>query len=170
MRKIVAAVMATFSGLVLLFSYHTSTNSTEAEASSDDSAADTTVPTNSASSSPSTSTASSTPSTSTTSATPAATTSSAASSGTYTGTAINTQYGNVQVRITVANGKVTASEAIQYPNRDHKDQEINSYAIPILSSEAVTAQSASIDAVSGATFTSQAYKQSLQSALDQAHL
>ena len=63
---------------------------------------------------------------------------------------------------------MTAADAIVYPNSDGKDVMINSRAIPVLNSEAVSAQSATIDSVSGATYTSQAYMQSLQSALDPA--
>ncbi len=76
------------------------------------------------------------------------------------------------MRITVSGGKVTAAEAITYPTESGKDRMINSRAIPpVLNSAAVKAQSANIDMVSGgATYTSQGYKQSLQSALDQAHL
>ncbi len=56
-----------------------------------------------------------------------------------------------------------------YPNDNFRDQEINSYAIPILNQEAVQAQSGQIDAISGATVTSGGYIQSLQSAVDKAH-
>ncbi|GAA2732644.1 hypothetical protein GCM10009867_08970 [Pedococcus aerophilus] len=76
----------------------------------------------------------------------------------------------MQVQITVADGKITASQVLQVPWNDHRDQEINSYAVPILNQEAVSSQSASIDMVSGATYTSDGYIQSLQSAIDQAHL
>jgi uncharacterized protein with FMN-binding domain len=76
----------------------------------------------------------------------------------------------VQVRITVADGKITASEAVQYPTDNPRDQEINSYAVPQLNSEVVQQQSGNIDAVSGATVTSGGYIQSLQSAIDQANL
>jgi uncharacterized protein with FMN-binding domain len=76
----------------------------------------------------------------------------------------------VQVRITVVDGKITASEAIVYPNGNHEDEQINSFALPVLSQEVVAAQSAEIDMVSGATVTSQGYLSSLQSAIDQAHL
>jgi uncharacterized protein with FMN-binding domain len=77
-------------------------------------------------------------------------------------------FGPVQVQITVKNGKVTAARAVQYPQESARDQEINSYAIPVLNQEAVSAGSASIDAVSGATYTSGGYVTSLQSALDKA--
>lgn len=83
---------------------------------------------------------------------------------------MDTRWGPVQVQITVANGKVTKSEAIVYPTENGRDVEINSVAVPTLNDEAVTAQSASIDMVSGATYTSNGYIESLQSALDQANL
>ena len=76
----------------------------------------------------------------------------------------------VTLQITVANGKVTKSEAIVYPTENGRDVEINSVAVPTLNDEAVTAQSASIDMVSGATYTSNGYIESLQSAHDQANL
>jgi len=76
----------------------------------------------------------------------------------------------VQVQITVKSGKITASAVLQVPWNDHRDQEINSYAVPILNSETVDAQSANIDMVSGATYTSNGYIGSLQSAIDRANL
>jgi uncharacterized protein with FMN-binding domain len=76
----------------------------------------------------------------------------------------------VQVRITVANGTVTAVEAVDYPQNNPRDAQINAYAIPQLNSEVLAAKSASIDMVSGATYTSEGYISSLQSALDQAGL
>jgi uncharacterized protein with FMN-binding domain len=90
---------------------------------------------------------------------------------TVTGAAADTRYGPVQVQITVTNGKVTAVTAVDYPQNSSRDVEINSYAIPQLDQEATTAAgSAGIDFVSGATYTSQGYVQSLQSALDLAGL
>ena len=83
---------------------------------------------------------------------------------------MDTRWGPVQVRITVENGKITAAQAVVYPQENPRDQEINAYAVPQLNSEAVQAQSGSIDAVSGATVTSDGYIQSLQSAIDQTHL
>ena len=72
--------------------------------------------------------------------------------------------------ITVANGQVVSANAIVYPTNDPRDQQINSYAIPTLNQEAVQAGNANISMVSGATYTSQGYIQSLQSALDKAGL
>ncbi|KUN94751.1 FMN-binding protein [Streptomyces resistomycificus] len=86
---------------------------------------------------------------------------------TVTGTAAQTQYGAVQVRITVAGGKITKAETVQAPKGGQSDQ-ITANAVPKLNQAAVAAGTADIDAVSGATYTSAGYKQSLQSALDQA--
>lgn len=88
---------------------------------------------------------------------------------TVNGAAMDTPYGPVQVQLTVRAGRIVRAAAIAYPNQGGRDQEINSRAVPLLDAEAVTAQSARIDAVSGATFTSGGYQQSLQSALDAAH-
>jgi uncharacterized protein with FMN-binding domain len=85
-----------------------------------------------------------------------------------TGEAIDTIYGPVQVRITVTGGKITAVTATEYPQESPRDYQINSYAIPALNQETLQASSASIDSISGATYTSQGYIGSLQNALDQA--
>jgi uncharacterized protein with FMN-binding domain len=89
---------------------------------------------------------------------------------TATGDVAQTQWGPVQVELTVSAGKVTDVQVVQYPNGNPRDQEINSYALPVLIQETLDAQSADIDMVSGATVTSVGYQQSLQSALDQAGL
>jgi hypothetical protein len=86
---------------------------------------------------------------------------------TVTGAAFPTIYGPVQVKITVAGGRITAASAVEYPQDSPRDFQINSYAIPQLNAEAVAAGSAKIDAVSGATYTSGGYIGSLQNALDQ---
>ncbi|MFE2963294.1 FMN-binding protein [Streptomyces sp. NPDC059340] len=91
----------------------------------------------------------------------------AAQAKTVTGSVAQTQYGPVQVRITVSGGKITKSEAVQAPKGGLSDQK-TAMAVPKLNQEAVAAGSATIDAVSGATYTSTGYKQSLQSALDKA--
>ena len=81
---------------------------------------------------------------------------------------MDTRYGAVQVAITIAGGKITDVTVPQYPNTERRDEEINAQAIPQLISETTSAQSAQIDMVSGATYTSDGYTQSLQSAIDQA--
>jgi len=91
-------------------------------------------------------------------------------SGTFTGDATETRYGPVQVRITVAGGKITDVTALQLTDHDGRSVQISQQAAPILRQEALAAQSASIQAVSGATFTSEGYTTSLQSAIDKAGL
>ena len=86
------------------------------------------------------------------------------------GATVDTKYGPVQVQLDVRNGSIVSATAIQYPQSGGRDRQINSYAIPVLQQETVTAQSAQIDTVSGATFTSDGYRQSLQSAIDAAHV
>lgn len=90
-------------------------------------------------------------------------------SGTFTGQDISMPYGDVQVQITVKNGKITAVTPLVMPQGGHSGR-IASYAAPILQSEALQAQSANINIVSGATYTSEAYAMSLQSALDAAKI
>ena len=77
-------------------------------------------------------------------------------------------FGVVQVRLTLTNGKITAATAVQVPDRDPHSAELSQFSIPVLSQEVLSAQSASINAVSGATYTSDAYAQSVQAALDAA--
>ncbi|MFE6624843.1 FMN-binding protein, partial [Streptomyces sp. NPDC057740] len=91
----------------------------------------------------------------------------AAQARAVTGKVSQTQYGPVQVRVTVAGGKITKAEAVQAPKGGQSDQ-VTANAVPKLNQAAVAAGSADIDAVSGATYTSAGYKESLQSALDQA--
>jgi uncharacterized protein with FMN-binding domain len=86
---------------------------------------------------------------------------------TVTGDATQTQYGTVQVRLTLADGRITKAEAVQAPSGGHST-EVTNDAVPKLNQEAVSAQNADIDAVSGATYTSGGYRKSLQSAIDKA--
>ncbi|MGD0122129.1 MAG: FMN-binding protein [Candidatus Limnocylindrales bacterium] len=89
--------------------------------------------------------------------------------GQLTGNAIQIPFGTVQVQVTMQNGTITDVQALQLPNDQGHSAEISAYAGPQLRSEALQAQSAQIDTISGATYTSYGYQQSLQSALDQAH-
>lgn len=91
-------------------------------------------------------------------------------SGTFTGASENTEYGPVQVSAVVTGGKLTDVNVLQVPDRGGYEQQIVEIALPELKSEALSKQSANIDIVSGATYTSQGYAQSLQSALEQAGL
>ena len=145
MRRITLWLMSTIAALMLLFSYRTSTaggdSSTIAATSGDG-------------------------------VTSAGGSDAATSSGgtTYTGAVASTRWGHVQVTITVTDGRITSVSVPTYPNANGRDKEINAYAVPILKQETLSAQNADIDTVSGATVTSDGYKQSLQAALDAAHL
>jgi uncharacterized protein with FMN-binding domain len=88
--------------------------------------------------------------------------------GTFTGSASTNKYGDVQIQIIVATGKITNVGIVQYPDRDGKSVRINNDAIPRLIAGTLSAQSAKVDNVSGATYTSTSYKHSLQSAIDEA--
>jgi uncharacterized protein with FMN-binding domain len=88
--------------------------------------------------------------------------------GSFTGSASANKYGNVQVQIVVANGKMTNVGIVQYPDRDRKSVGINNDAIPRLVAATLVAQTAHVDTVSGATYTSTSYRHSLQSAIDEA--
>ena len=153
MRRLTLWLLSTVSVLVLLFGYHTSTDSSLAVNpptsivgdSADTGSADTGSDTGS-------------------------TDDGSTGATTVTGEAVSTQWGPVQVELTVQDGEITAVDVVQYPQGNHEDVEINSYAIPVLVQETLDQQSADIDMVSGATVTSTGYVQSLQSALDQAGL
>lgn len=151
MRRIVIALAGTVSGLIMLFSYHTSLVGAGTLA----------VPAG---------TGTSTPTSSGSSGSTSSGGGSSASASSVTGDAVQTRWGPVQVQITTSGGQVTDITALQYPDANPRDQQINAYALPVLAQEALAAQSANIDQVSGATVTSDGYAQSLQSALDQANL
>jgi uncharacterized protein with FMN-binding domain len=88
---------------------------------------------------------------------------------TIDGATVNTPYGPVQVRITETNGQLTDVTPLQLPNDNPQSQQIAAYAAPLLRSEALKAASAHIDVISGASYDSKGYAQSLQSALDANH-
>lgn len=108
--------------------------------------------------------------TATASSTPAptrtASPSASAAGGTATGDAVDTRYGPAQVRVTVKDGRITAVQAVELQGGDPRSQAISAYAEPILRQEVLSSQTAAVDAVSGATYTSESYLQSAQSALD----
>jgi uncharacterized protein with FMN-binding domain len=89
--------------------------------------------------------------------------------GTYTGTRADAFYGFIQVRASVSAGKITDVTFLEYPNDQHESKQINEQAIPILKSEAIQAQSASVNNISGATDTTKAFVESLKAALNKAH-
>ena len=156
MRRALFTVSSTVAGLVLLLSFktHPATVTTPPAALA--------TPSTDPGSSPS--------------AEPGSSPSAAPSSGssgstrTVTGAAADTRWGPVQVQIIVSGGTVTSVSAVEYPQNNPRDVQINAFAIPQLNQEATAARSAQIDMVSGATVTSEGYIQSLQDALDQAGL
>jgi len=88
--------------------------------------------------------------------------------GEYTGTAANAYYGTIQVKAVVQNGKITDVQFLQSPHDQEESVMVNQQAMPNLKQEAIQSQSANVDIVSGATQSSQAFRQSLASALSQA--
>lgn len=165
MRTIVYSLLTAVSGIVLLFSYRGSVGdlaavnsaptspSLPAGAGVDTTQSPATGPSAAATPAPSIG------------APPAA---SGVRDGIYSGVASPTRFGPVQVQVTVTGGAITDVNVLQYPDGNGRDQQINARALPILIDETTSAQSASIDMVSGATYTSRGYLASLQSALDQA--
>ena len=95
-------------------------------------------------------------------------TSSAAQGGTFTGSSVSTPFGSVQVAVTVSGGSISEVSALHLTDQGGRSVQISNYAAPILRGEVLQSQSAQVNMVSGATYTSMAYLQSLQSALDQA--
>jgi len=169
-RRIVSAFAVTVTAVVLLFSYSTSTNSGSPQAATSVTSSAVAGSGSSTSSAGSGTSDSTSDDSSSASGSADSSTSSSSTAGTFTGDAVDTRWGPVQVRVTVQDGKVTAADVVQVPDGNHRDQEINAYAVPVLNQEVLDAQSAGIDSVSGATVTSDGYVQSLQSALDAAHL
>lgn len=156
MRRISLAIVTTIAGLVLLFSYRTSTSGPAGPA------------------------AGAAPPGIVVPAAPAPAGSGPAGSGapgpgttgtgdlTVNGTAEDNGFGPVQVQVKIAGGRIVDVSTLELPGDRHSDR-INSYAVPQLRQEVIDAQSAHIDTVSGATATSEAYTRSLQAALDAAH-
>ena len=147
MKRVIFSAAATIAGLVALLNFKTQPATTAAAPSA-------------ASGSTATTTA--------TTRTSSSATSKSTGTTTVTGTAADTRYGPVQVKVSVTNGKITSVQAVEYPTDRARDVQINSYAVPLLDKEAVAANSAKIDTISGATYTANGFKTSLQSALTQA--
>ena len=165
MRRVILAICATAVALVLLLSFKTHTQS--GLGSSPAAALGSPTPGDGATGA----SASAAPAAGASPAKSGTANSGTAASGaakTVTGAAWPTIYGPVQVQITVKAGKITAVNALEYPEGTPRDQQINAYAIPQLNQETLAANSAHIDTVSGATYTSGGYIGSLQNALDKA--
>ena len=148
MRRIALWLVSTVAGLVLLFSYRPP--STSVTATSPPPAIVATAPAATAA--------------------PSRSQGTAPANGTFDGTLVQTTQGPVQVRITVSNGRIVDVNAIVFPNDSARHQQVSSYALPSLRAAVLDAQSADIDTVSGATDTSYGYLESLQAAIDAAHL
>ena len=161
MRRALIVLFATIAGVVLVLSFHTSAEPTKLTSPSSNGGPVTTSGAGAAGASPPTSGSGSagvgklTPTTT-------------ASVRTLTGTLEQNRYGPVQVRVTVRGTSLVDITALQMPSDRAHSQLLSAEAGPILRSEALQAQSAHINVVSGATFTSDSYAQSLQSTLDQA--
>ena len=157
MRRIVLWLFSTVSAIVLLFGYHTSTSGPAATAQAPVGA--------------SLATTSSTTTSGGTGGNGGTDGSGGTAGSTVIGDVAQTRWGPVQVQLTTdASGTITDVEVVRYPAGNREDEQINSYALPVLVQETLDAQSADIDMVSGATVTSVGYVDSLQSALDQAGL
>ncbi len=158
-RRIALWLAATAFVLVLLFSYHTSLGGTTTVAQAQ--------PPGIVGASPGPVDPAPTP---TATGTGKATTKPRASKPTVVnGSVAQTVWGPVQVQVTIANGRITEVQALIWPTGTGRDAAINSYALPQLRQQVLSAQSAQIDGVSGATVTSDGYRESLQAALDAAH-
>ena len=160
MHRAVPAAILTVLALVALASFRSTAPAAHSVASGTKSAASSTP-------SGTTPPATAPPPTGTGAATSPSTT--APTTKTYDGDPFDNQYGTVQVRITVQGTHITAVEPLQMPYDRSRSQYISEQAAPYLHDEVLQAQSAQIDIVSGATYTSESYMQSLQSALDKAH-
>lgn len=159
MKRIVLAIAGTVAGLAALLSFK-SHSALSGGGALPRAALPGTTPATPAPAKPGTSSAPPSPS----SAPPSAST----ATRTIPGQAIQTQYGVVQVQVVVSGNKIKNVSFLQLTAYDPRSQEINSAAAPILLQQTLAAQSSQIDGVSGATYTSEGYVQSLQSALDQA--
>lgn len=152
-RRVVPVLAATGGALALLANFHTSPETSTATIAASAGPTVTTTPSTQPANAP-------VPSSTTT------TTTAPAGNRTVDGPVVPNDYGDVQVRITLNGGKIVDVEALQLPNDRSRSVQISHAAGPILRREALQAQSARIDLVSGATYTSESYAESLQGALD----
>jgi uncharacterized protein with FMN-binding domain len=167
MRRITLWLIATVAIVVLLFSYRTSTGAsavnTAPPAAEKPGVVAAPVPSAAPSSAKPSSTARPGTTTKRTTAPPAST------AQTVNGMVAQTRWGPVQVQVKISGGRITDVSALIYPSGNGRDGQINAYALPQLRQEVLSAQSGQIDSISGATVTSDGYRESLQAALDAAH-
>ena len=179
-KRIVLWVLSTLSTVVVLFGYHTSTSSVMATSSEGTISGSLSGQTTAGTGSSATASGSAPPAGSSTSTSGSGSGSGSSGSGssgsastktsTVTGDVAQTRWGPVQVQLDVSGSTITNVTILQYPDSNGQDIQIANYSLPQLIQETLDQQSASISMVSGATYTSQGYLQSLQSALDQAGL
>ncbi len=161
MKKFIVAVVIIGAFILYSFTYHANSvalvpgTSTKSSSSTTGASASGTTPTPSSA-------------TSTPSGTASTTSGALYKDGSYTGSQADAQWGYIQVKATIQNGKITNVQFLQAPSDRNRSIQINSYADPQLASEAIQAQSATVDIVTGATDSSDAFIQSLSDALSQA--
>jgi uncharacterized protein with FMN-binding domain len=165
-RRAVATIVATVLGLVLLFSFKTPDAPTD---SSLPLAVANGTPAPLATTRPGARTSSPPRATGPASSPPAPSAQPPGGDHQVDGDVIPTQFGDIQVRVVESAGKIVDVKALQLPSDRRRSREISQYSEPILHDEALQAQTAQIDTVSGATYTSEAYRESLQSAIDRAN-
>lgn len=177
-KRAISALVTTVFALVLLLSFKTPESPGLASSTSSDTAivgapTTTQAPTATSGTSGTATDAGTTGTTEATAAPTAAptqdtTTTSGYADGTVTGDVVSTRFGDIQVQVTISGGAIADVTALELPSGDRHSSQISNAVEPMLREAALSAQSANIDLVSGATYTSRAYAQSLQSALDQA--
>jgi uncharacterized protein with FMN-binding domain len=156
MIKVAVSLVSTAIGLVLLLSFKSHTAGAPKSALADTGAGSTPAPTAGSGG------------TGTGSPSPRRTKRPQGKHGIFTGDPIDTPYGTMQVAAVIANNKLTSVKVLRHTDVGGRSAQIDAAALPVLKSEAMSAHSANIDVVSGATYTSQGYARSLQSALDKA--
>ncbi|MDQ1394995.1 MAG: hypothetical protein QOG64_254 [Acidimicrobiaceae bacterium] len=166
-RRAITAAVTTSAGLALILSFKTPRATTPRPAPAAVGGPATTLPPSNDRPPPTTRPSTNPPSTSPSGSAPS-TTSPAGANKTVDGPVVRSRFGPVQVEVTISGGKITEVTALALPSDRRRSAEISQQAGPILRREALSAQSANIDTVSGATYTSDAYAKSLQAALDNA--
>ncbi|HWD70431.1 MAG TPA: FMN-binding protein [Solirubrobacteraceae bacterium] len=160
MKRAPLVLTGTACGLVAVIGYHTAVP--QASASTSSSSAATTLDVGGTSTATTTSSSTGAASTRTTRTTSSAT----ETAGSAVGSDVQYQYGDIELKVTMTGGRITDVTVVKEDITDPHSQQIDEYALPELRSQALSAQSAQLDGVSGASYTSAAYEQSLQSALD----
>jgi uncharacterized protein with FMN-binding domain len=166
-KRALAALFATFVGVVWLVTYKVTPHARPVAAAAP---AEQPTPSDTPSSAASATPAAAAAATPTATPKPTPVPTNQPANGSFTGADIQTQFGDVQVRITVTSGRITDVSALQMPTDRARSAEITQYVTPLLRSEVIQAQSARIDVISGALFTSEAYAESVNDAMRQDHM